>query len=241
MKRSHHGHIIAFADPDLSTAFDEAQLLLHGSQCPDHVHVRVCSSETDCHIAHGKLRSKVQKEMHEHYITTLKEVHGPVANETDDEPTLRVAMHIGESPACRVLGFLLVEHIKPIPILPTRVRRFATPPEGSSTTNNPGSSNLCQVKPWTITKHDINLETLFRPETLNLSRCAGECTTEVESYSNHAYIRHLYNRVHGAESVAEPCCVPLKVQPIQIVIMNKNNNIELMELEDAVVLKCGCI
>ena len=238
---------IVFSDLDLSSEFDAAQLLFYGTRCPKHVRVRVCAT-VPCYT--HKMSAKLQREIPQYYVSTLKDVAGPLSTDGDSVPRLEITFHMRAMYHCHVKGLLLIQY--PAQLMETgtvernRVRRMAAsaPPSLAPPTQaTPTDPNLCHKEAWTTTMAEvgISIDNLIAPQEFTVNQCVGVCTLKVKAYSNHAYIRHRYNQQQNSTHVAEPCCVPIEVNSLPLLLVNERGNLVLKHYHDMVVKNCGCI
>ncbi|XP_078386820.1 nodal-like [Cetorhinus maximus] len=79
------------------------------------------------------------------------------------------------------------------------------------------------------------------PKMYNAFRCEGECpspTGEDAKPTNHAYMQSLL-KFHHPTLVPSPCCVPIKMNPMSMLYIEKGE-VVLRHHENMVVQECGC-
>ncbi|GCB74669.1 hypothetical protein scyTo_0003760 [Scyliorhinus torazame] len=79
------------------------------------------------------------------------------------------------------------------------------------------------------------------PKMYNAFRCEGECPSpsgEDAKPTNHAYMQSLL-KFHHPTLVPSPCCVPIKMNPMSMLYMEKGE-VVLRHHENMVVEECGC-
>ncbi|KAL3887858.1 hypothetical protein ACJMK2_000247 [Sinanodonta woodiana] len=83
---------------------------------------------------------------------------------------------------------------------------------------------------------------IFVPAGYQAYYCAGACTYPLADHMNatvHAVIQSI---VHSSNpEIPQPCCVPTKLSPIQLLYKDNNNNVVSKTYNDMIVEACGCL
>uniref|UniRef100_UPI00398F728E nodal-related 2 n=1 Tax=Pristiophorus japonicus TaxID=55135 RepID=UPI00398F728E len=108
--------------------------------------------------------------------------------------------------------------------------------------NNSRKSTRCRRIAFQIKFGKIGWGTwVIFPKVYNAYRCEGECPSpsgELDKPTNHAYMQSLL-KFHHPTLVPSPCCVPIKMNPVSMLYIEKGE-VVLRHHENMVVQECGC-
>lgn len=89
---------------------------------------------------------------------------------------------------------------------------------------------------------DIGLSSIIAPPGYSAYQCKGVCESPLSQDqwpTNHATIQAIVHKVGLVKGVEKPCCVPIKLQSISILSLDKES-VVLKNYEDMVAERCGC-
>lgn len=89
---------------------------------------------------------------------------------------------------------------------------------------------------------DIGLSSIIAPPGYSAYQCKGMCESPLSQDqwpTNHATIQAIVHKVGPVKDVEKPCCVPIKLQSISILFLDKES-VVLKNYEDMVAERCGC-
>lgn len=113
------------------------------------------------------------------------------------------------------------------------------------------NENVITIQPNTTecTRHelyvdfqDIGLSSIIAPPGYSAYQCKGVCESPLSQDqwpTNHATIQAIVHKVGLAKDVEKPCCVPIKLQSISILFLDKES-VVLKNYEDMIAERCGC-
>ncbi|KAM9766906.1 growth/differentiation factor 8-like [Menidia menidia] len=94
----------------------------------------------------------------------------------------------------------------------------------------------CCRYPLTVDFEEFGWDWIIAPKRYRANYCSGECEfTHLQQYP-HA---HLVNKANPRGS-AGPCCTPSKMSPINMLYLNRNEQIIYEKIPSMVVDNCGC-
>ena len=76
------------------------------------------------------------------------------------------------------------------------------------------------------------------PDLYNANYCAGNCRYPLINATYHAQIQAVLHE-NNENLVSAPCCVPIKYDPICILVTS-NQGIEIQNHHEATVTQCAC-
>ena len=83
---------------------------------------------------------------------------------------------------------------------------------------------------------------IIAPEGFSAQFCKGKCSSsQREKFPNRSTLIALLEKKKGIKVDDGACCVPTKLGPISVLLLDRNDNIVLQKFDDMVVEKCGCI
>ena len=83
---------------------------------------------------------------------------------------------------------------------------------------------------------------IIAPDGFPAMFCNGECNFPLGrnmNASNHAIIQTLVHLM-TPEKIPSPCCAPLRLQPLQVLYLDDNNNVIMKRYANMIVKDCGC-
>ena len=84
-------------------------------------------------------------------------------------------------------------------------------------------------------------DVIIAPEGFSAFQCKGKCSsTQQKKFPNRSPLMALLEKKKGIKIDDEACCVPTKLRPISVLLLDKNNEIALKKFDDMVVEECGC-
>lgn len=113
------------------------------------------------------------------------------------------------------------------------------------------NENAITIQPNTTecTRHElyvdfqnIGLSSIIAPPGYSAYQCKGVCESPLSQDqwpTNHATIQAIMHKVGLVKGVEKPCCVPIKLQSISILFLDKES-VVLKNYEDMVAERCGC-
>ena len=125
------------------------------------------------------------------------------------------------------------------PSLDTRGPRSSGPAPSST----PNQSPVCHLEQWTVTMRELRWSNVVWPSEFSANTCVGTCPLVDEMYSNHAFVRQMYNDFTArgdVVAVPSPCCVPLEVQPLTVLVFVQHV-ITRKQYRDTIAMSCACL
>jgi len=84
-------------------------------------------------------------------------------------------------------------------------------------------------------------EDIIAPPGFYINQCKGKCSsTQRKKFPNRSALMALLEKKTGLEIDDEACCVPTKLEPITVLLFDKNNKVVQKKFDDMVVKECGC-
>ena len=102
--------------------------------------------------------------------------------------------------------------------------------------------DTCQKVSMYVSFTRIGLsDEIIAPEGFNANQCKGKCSsTRRKKFPNRSPFIALLEKKKGIKVDDEACCVPTKLAPISVLLLDKNNNVVQRKFDDMVVKECGC-
>lgn len=124
-----------------------------------------------------------------------------------------------------------------------RLRRSLMNLVSFSSKEMPSNKNKCERHPLYIEFKDLRWSSWFlAPPGFKANYCGGECKFPLHptmNASNHAIIQTLVHLL-TPEEIPEPCCVPVNLEPLQVLFIDETNSIIMKNLSKMIVQECGC-
>lgn len=82
---------------------------------------------------------------------------------------------------------------------------------------------------------------IVAPKSYSANICKGICKFPLDSSknaTNHAIIQSVSNSVD--RNVPNPCCVPIQLDSLRVLMRNSDHSVEIQTLENMVASNCGC-
>lgn len=82
---------------------------------------------------------------------------------------------------------------------------------------------------------------IIAPEGFSAFQCKGKCSSsQRKKFPNRSTLMALLKKKKGIKVDDEACCVPTKLGPISVLLLDGNNNVVVKKFDDMVVEECGC-
>ena len=82
---------------------------------------------------------------------------------------------------------------------------------------------------------------IIAPRGFYVNQCKGKCSsTQRRKFPNRSPIMALLEKKTGLKINDEVCCVPTKLEPLTVLLLDKNNKVVQKKIDDLVVSECGC-
>jgi hypothetical protein len=118
-------------------------------------------------------------------------------------------------------------------------------------TKRSATSDECSIERYVVDLHELGLTYILAPQTLNISKCAGNCNsrnTINRLGTNHAKIMMaIYNAEVNADppvdeiSATAPCCVPTEYRIVYFLMVTQDGTATGIKSHNHLVAtKCGC-
>lgn len=103
--------------------------------------------------------------------------------------------------------------------------------------------NHCTKASLMVNFKDIGWDAfIVYPPRYDAGQCVGKCNfplTENMTPTKHAVVQSLMHN-NNPKHVHNPCCVPTKLEPLQVIYMENNKHVIKKDYEDMKVVECGC-
>ncbi|XP_057309259.1 bone morphogenetic protein 7-like [Hydractinia symbiolongicarpus] len=104
-------------------------------------------------------------------------------------------------------------------------------------------NSTCGRHPLYIAFRDLGWnDWIIAPEGYKAAYCGGECKFPLHenmNASNHAIIQTLVHMMMP-EKIPEPCCAPVRLEPLKVLYLDRSNNVVMKTYSDMIVNDCGC-
>ncbi|XP_005531418.1 PREDICTED: bone morphogenetic protein 2-like [Pseudopodoces humilis] len=102
----------------------------------------------------------------------------------------------------------------------------------------------CQRYPLSVDFEEIGWSGwIISPRGYNAFHCKGSCPFPLGENmrpTNHATVQSIINALKLSEGVSSPCCVPDKLNSINLLYFDDDENVVLKQYNDMVAGSCGC-
>ncbi|KAM4636526.1 bone morphogenetic protein 2-like [Discoglossus pictus] len=102
----------------------------------------------------------------------------------------------------------------------------------------------CQRKPLYVDFEEIGWAGwIISPKGYNAYHCKGTCLFPLGQglgATNHATVQSIVHALKLNKDIATPCCVPDKLNSINLLYFDDEENVVLKQYEDMVAMSCGC-
>ncbi|XP_015507428.1 bone morphogenetic protein 2-like [Parus major] len=102
----------------------------------------------------------------------------------------------------------------------------------------------CQRYPLSVDFEEIGWSGwIISPRGYNAFHCKGSCPFPLGENmrpTNHATVQSIINALKLSEGVSSPCCVPDKLNSINLLYFDDDENVVLKQYDDMVAGSCGC-
>lgn len=100
----------------------------------------------------------------------------------------------------------------------------------------------CSLRPFTFSfEHSGWKDFVIAPKEYQSNKCQGRCAfplAEHLNYSNYAVIQAVGSTIYTG--IKNPCCIPMDLAPLTLLIADEDNEITLKSQKDLVVTSCKC-
>ena len=112
-------------------------------------------------------------------------------------------------------------------------------------------SDSCHLQNFSLSFVDIQLYNILSPPTVNIRQCVGFCShTDIKRNTNlannhakvmaSAQVSWQLTPENWMDEPGEPCCVPTVYSSLYIIVLHRNQAIELSLYPEFVADECGC-
>ncbi|XP_056388361.1 bone morphogenetic protein 2-like [Hyla sarda] len=102
----------------------------------------------------------------------------------------------------------------------------------------------CQRKPLYVDFEDIGWAGwIISPKGYNAYHCTGTCIFPMGKglgATNHATVQSIVHALKLNKDIATPCCVPDRLNSINLLYFDDEENVVLKQYDDMVAVSCGC-
>ncbi|KAJ7414349.1 bone morphogenetic protein 2-like protein [Willisornis vidua] len=117
-------------------------------------------------------------------------------------------------------------------------------PAGSRRARSLGRILPCRRHPLFVDFEEIGWSGwIISPKGYNAFHCKGSCPFPLGENmrpTNHATVQSIINALKLSEGVSTPCCVPDKLNSINLLYFDDHENVVLKQYDDMVAGSCGC-
>nr|DBA15467.1 TPA: hypothetical protein GDO54_004674 [Pyxicephalus adspersus] len=109
---------------------------------------------------------------------------------------------------------------------------------------NPRGHLACERKPLYVDFEDIGWAGwIISPKGYNAYHCKGTCLFPMGQglgATNHATVQSIVHALKLNQDIGEPCCVPDRLNSINLLYFDDEENVVLKQYDDMVAVSCGC-
>lgn len=102
----------------------------------------------------------------------------------------------------------------------------------------------CQRKPLYVDFEDIGWAGwIISPKGYNAYYCKGTCLFPMGQglgATNHAAVQSIVHALKLNEDIGTPCCIPDRLNSINLLYFDDEENVVLKQYDDMVAVSCGC-
>lgn len=102
--------------------------------------------------------------------------------------------------------------------------------------------NACHLEPYTVSFEDLGWDSIISPANISMNLCIGHCSfNQLPAHlepSNHAVMQNHYNKI--IPIIPPPCCIGIEYEPISMLVINADQEVELKPFDKMIIKRCGC-
>ncbi len=118
--------------------------------------------------------------------------------------------------------------------------------------SNPISSSSSSLNPMNeCSRHELYVDFerigwsawIISPKGYNAYYCKGECypLSQINFAKNHKTVRTPYDSFNKNINAVKRCCVPNKLNPLNVLFFDQRGNVVLKRFEDMIIESCECL
>lgn len=106
------------------------------------------------------------------------------------------------------------------------------------------TSPKCGVVPLVVDLTEVYGNFIKAPTVTDIKDCSGRCTLLLDrlTFTKHGEIKERLKLLPGGEGLSdyEPCCMPVEIKPLHVLIRLKDKSEVIVQIQDSVINKCAC-